>query len=206
MKPIRLSKPLVSPLLKTEYTQLTTPRAYAPKGTQPDPSAPKKYTVNFLLNPENPEHADFMAKVEGAWEDLEERIKIAEGKQRLKLLPDHLPWSEDEDDEGNPTGLLKLRAGRQATGDGPRGPWEFVLPIVDMQKSAISAKEGDLARGSILRFSATPKGFESKGAYGMVLELAAVQVQHAEYFQKDQGADVFESFDEAELPTTGCDF
>ena len=40
----------------------------------------------------------------------------------------------------------------------------------------------------------------------MVLELAAVQVQHAEYFQKDQGADVFESFDEAELPTTGGDF
>lgn len=203
---ITLSKPLVTPFLTTDFTQLTTAKVFTPKGGTPDPAERPNYTVKCILNPDDPTHAEFIQRVEGAWEELEEQIKAKIGKPRIKLAVPHLPIREVEDDEGLPTGLLHMKAGRKAEGTSKRGDWAFVLPIVDTQKSVVDPKEGELSRGSIVRLSVIPRAYESAGAYGMVLDLSAVQVKHAEYFTKDSGAEVFETFNDDEVLETGGNF
>lgn len=177
-------------------SSIVTPRCVAvwPKLTTPDEyEGEKAFKTGILLDPENAEHAAFIAKVnEAAQASFDEfmaesakELETLKGapKAKLKQARDEMelttPITDEYDDEGEPTGRLIFNAKKKAAGVNKKTnkAWTATVPLFDARGTAIKS---DVAiwGGSELRLEVTlfPYAMTGTKKAGVSGRLEAVQV------------------------------
>lgn len=101
--------------MASKLKQITSPAgvAFFPKLNTPDTkfNAAGEYSVKLILDPSNPEHADFIDKVkeldEEAFKAALAEAKTPKAKKGIKRQ--YVPWTEHLDKDGEDTGLIEIK-------------------------------------------------------------------------------------------------
>ena len=176
---------------KKKKTMMTTPKGIAawPWLNTPDTRWDDVgvYSVTLLLEREE---ASILLE-----ESLKPFFKVGyeavlheQGKKSLKTAS--LPWSDEEDDEGNATGKVKFKFKNKSSyvHDGEKVENRVVL--LDTQKSVIQSRVGG---GSVIRVGFEPYvWYVPSMGVGMTLRVRAVQVIELVEYNGSGGADAFD--------------
>lgn len=179
---------IVTPVCPSLFPTLQDPQVYVPPGSAAEEGDRGKYSCTLILDPENPDHADFIGKIRDREEllfaDEEERAsgKIKKGEFFSCLQP-------EEDKEGNETGGLKLKASMRAGGIIKSGPrkgqsWERDVVVLDHSGRKFEWKEDgeQLGNGSLIRLETMPFAMTKEKRTRVFMTLVSAQVVRPEWF------------------------
>lgn len=167
---------------RVEAVSVTTPVGTAkfPNLVSPDPHEKfgGDYKVFLLLNPEDEEHAAFLAQLEELDESMYKEMLKVKGKKALKR--EHYPVKEDTNADDEETGLMSVTCKSKASFERNGKTIPRKLRFYDAQGTEI--KDPALAFGGevpynsdiALRLMVTP--YEQGGKFGITLRIADVQV------------------------------
>lgn len=173
--------------LKIKIRDWTTPVAPTryPKLITPDTKfkAEGGYSAKLILNSEVAETVRVV--LEKAQEEAFEKYKASmdpkkDAAKLRKLQKADLPFTDELDEEGNPTGNMLLTIKRKASGIRKDGtPWTFKVPIKDSKGVAIPHKGLEIWGGSELRANVSIDGWlrATDTAVGISLAIQAVQIR-----------------------------
>lgn len=172
--------------MSANKTFVITPkgRLVYPKLAKPD-FGPKDYPI---------EHGQYTSDVVVPLEDAQKLIDTVQevATQRLgkKLSKKDVPWDYLEDNDGNPTGEIKirLRAKNRMRKDG--GLWDRKPALIDASKTPVEGL--DPGGGTIARVKAEVYPWPN----GKGITLVPVVVQIIELVEKDDGTADLSDFDE----------
>lgn len=135
--------------------------------TQHDPDG--VYKVEQILDPSNERHAALLATLE----KIRDRVAAELGKVKAKKM--YVPWTEQVDEDGDPTGKFIVKASTKAKRkDRKTGEiTDVVLPVVDGAKNPVKAP---VYGGSTLVCATKPSAYDSGANCGFKLYLNAVRV------------------------------
>lgn len=159
-----------------KYKPMTTPKGIAvfPWLTKPDTKFNEDgvYHCGIALNPEDPGVNEFLARVKEITKEAAEAVK-ASGVKKVNVHP---PVVEEEDDDGNKTGMFVIKTKSNATRKGKNGRVSQVqLTLVDAKRNP---HPGNIPvyGGSILKLSVTPVARFVQNKLYVTFYINAVQV------------------------------
>lgn len=169
---------------KPKFKAMTTPKGSALfcKVAEPNTrfNADGEYEVTVILNEE--EHKDFLQQLDQLAEEAfaaeTEALKPVQ-KKKAQLMK---PYSEVCDEEGNPTGDVKIKAKMKAKGKRKDGTlYEAEPAIFDAAKpkpNQLNRKDVIIGNGSQIKINFQPRAYYVPGSNmaGVSLQLRAVQI------------------------------
>lgn len=171
---------------KTEFIKFTTPPCIAiwPKLTKPDSykNGPLNFNTKLRLAADDPFVVELCKHAERCFAEQKAKL-VADGNKKAakELVNVGYPFAADLDEEGLPTGFVKILCKRDAvkyagTGDDKKEVGRVNIPIFD---GAGNKVEGlDIWGGSTIRVSGWISSyyFPANKAAGAALRITAVQV------------------------------
>jgi hypothetical protein len=144
-----------SPIATVRWAHLITARE------QLDPSKPKAFTAELVLENSNPAHAEFLAKLDGIFVDTHGAKKRRSDKGQ--------PWKPDK--ENSNLTVVKFKALEFVRDDGTKakGP-----RIIDAKKKAWDDQQ--IGNNSTCKIAFTTYGWERPEGVGLSLQPTTVQV------------------------------
>lgn len=172
-------------MAKKKYERITSPvgRAQYPYLNTPDTKFKEEgeYKVDLILD--KVDNAQFLGAIKARAEKAveEAKVKLAEKNKhnKIKNLTPYVPFEEMFDDEGNPTGEVKVKFKTKAQYSKKDGTVVKLSPdLFDSQGKPIDRNEVIIYSGSEIRCNFTPSNFYNPASNlaGVSLRLNAVQV------------------------------
>lgn len=179
---------MVTPVCPSLFPTLREPQVYTPAGSSPEEGDRGKFSCTLLLDPENPDHADFIGKMAERAELLfaDEVEKLGKKTKKSELFD---PLQPEEDKEGSETGALKLKCSMRAGGIIKNGPrkgksWERDVVVLghDAKKFKWSDDGESLGNGSMIRLEVMPFAMTKENRTRIFLTLVSAQVVRPEWY------------------------
>ncbi len=209
-----------TPICLASWPHLLEPNLYVPPGGSPEPGDKGAYSCTLKLDPEDPEHADFIQKLNARADQLHADYEADNGK-KVKQSELFYPVQPEEDKDGEETGLMLIKANQRAGGirkSGPKQgePWEFKISVYDHAGNIHGpAPEGkSLGNGSRIRLELEVGVYVKDKRMRTSLKLRCAQIVVPEWYDaKGSGAFAGEAVDPetfdgyaAPLESDGGDF
>lgn len=154
-----------------------------------DGDGPRAWSVNLLLDPNDPSTVEFIEKLEAEFAELH-------GSGKIKYSANAWPFGEDttKDEQGRkvPTGKMRLNFKRKETT--ARGDVKSPPVVTDSKLNPWPAAKL-IGNGSKIRVAFQPWGWDTPTGKGMSLELMQVQVLDHVAYESAEDAPVFEKTD-----------
>lgn len=172
-------------MTKKKYEKITSPigRANYPYLNTPDTKFKEEgeYKVDLILD--KVEEAEFLgnlkARSEKAFEQAKVKLKKKNKHAQIKNMQVYVPFEDIYDDEGNPTGEVKVKVKTKALIKRQDGSsFEIKPDLFDSAGKPLNREEVIIYAGSMIRVNFTPAPFYSPAINkaGVTLRLNAVQV------------------------------
>lgn len=175
---------LQTPFANALWPTLVEPRVYTPKGATADPDDKGRYSVTLLFDPDKPDHAEFIEKLESIEQELRDDIKSE--NPRAKFRDPFIPMEPEFDKENNETGLIAVRFARNAGGISKKTgkEWSAQVPLYDRkgQKYIHDAEQGDIGNGTRMRVEFEINPYVMGGTNGVSFRLSSAQFGLIEYY------------------------
>ena len=184
---------MVTPVCPALFPTLQIPSVFVPENGRPEEGDRGKFNCTLLLDPENPEHADWIGKLEERSEQLfaDEQEKSSKKLKKGELFAALQP---EEDKKGQPTGALKLKASMRAggivkTGERKGQRWERNVIVLNHAGKPFEWKDGSsLGNGSLIRLEVMPFAMTKEGRVRIFLTLMSAQVAIPEWYTAGGGS------------------
>lgn len=175
-----------TPRGKALWSHLVTPQTF--KGAPATAENPGKYEVDLVLDPDQPEVANFFAELD---EWCQNEITTLHGadphpKQYLPIVPEVRKTDDGHVETGHKVLKFRLRAG----GVYPRSGdvWTETPSLFDHTGTPMESLEQELGNGSIIRVSFEPNMYAKEGLARVSFKLRCVQIVSAKYYEaRDTG-------------------
>jgi len=183
---------ITSPLVPALWPHLIEPSVYTPKGGTPDPDDKGSYSAMLLLDPNKGNHSEFIAAVNDSLEELFTVECNTKGK-KLKKSEDFSPFKDQEDEDGNETGMVVCRPKKKAGGITKSGrrkgqPWSSALPLYDQAGEKFKPEEGkSLSNGTILRVEVETFIYPMGGKYRGGMRMTGAQIAMPRWYDGGGG-------------------
>jgi len=160
-----MTKPLYTPLGTASWCDLQTPKLYK--------DAPRwigdkgRYSVTLAFDPNDEKFIEFQDNAGVVGNALFSELDMASKKPMIKA-DGFLPIENEEDEEGNPTGRIVIKASLNAGGITQTGPragqeWSRSVVLVDHNNEKVEY-DGQLGRGTRMILSVQPKAYKVPGS------------------------------------------
>lgn len=187
-----MTQQVYTPAGNAAWCDLVNPRLFQDKARWEGDKG--RYSLTLQLDPDSPKTTEFRARMEAAGDDLFQEMDAQEKKKLIKANG-FLPMEEEEDENGDPTGLLIVKASRNAGGitqNGPRKGKEWSRNVTLFDTEGNQKEFSDLGRGTRLIACVTPQAYRVPGSKNEVrikLELRSAMILRPEYRNNDEGSD-----------------
>lgn len=185
---------LVTPVCPSLFPTLQEPKVYTPPGGTPEEGDRGKFSCTLLLDPENPDHSDFIGKLTERADQLfaDEVEKYGKKTKKSELFD---PLQPEEDKEGNESGALKLKCSMRGGGIIKNGPrkgksWERDVVVLghDAKKFKWSTEGETLGNGSMIRLEVMPFAMTKENRTRIFMTLVSAQVVRPEWYVPGGGS------------------